>query len=396
MYDFEICGSTCVVMFDLVIKICADNNLAKSQIFKGDGWFHLHNIVKREFSPVFSLLNKLTKELNIGAYIAKFLLNDIVAYYENVVESVLEIFDEITLDPGGPGVTGHGEGSGDGLMGLGDSIPESVETRINRDRASIISSILNLILMNRFIDNLFKRTFINERERLRNMFLLQQAIFRPVAEIFLPNAIAILENDTLRRTDPNHFIPSDLLKFGNEDALIMYVNKTDLNNSELNQLKLHCCTSSVRVINKVTKSVFSRKVMVSMQRGLVEVEAHLLRVDWSNNYPHTPSGKDAEFIKLLRFFVVVPEANWLIDRVADFQRTVVTDDDHSQDLINALLSKASQFKLERFEDGQTYIMGGIFPMIYKYVTAFYNLVNYKEKDDILKGLQRIQSLIDNL
>jgi hypothetical protein len=300
------------------------------------------------------------------------------------------------LDPGEPGVAGHGQGSGDGLMGLGDSMPESVETRIHRDPASIISSILNLILMNRFIDNLFKRTFINERERLRNMFLLQQAIFRPVAEIFLPNAIAILENDTLRRMDPNHFIPPDLLKFGNEDALIMYVNKTDLNNSELNQLKLHCCTSSVRVINKVTKSVFSRNVMVSMQRGLVEVEAHLLRVDWSNNYPHTPSGKDAEFIKLLRFFVVVPEANWLIDRVSDFQRTVVTDDDHSQDLINALLSKASQFKVERFKDGQTYIMGGIFPMIYKYVTAFYNLVNYEEKDDILKGLQRIQSLIHNL
>lgn len=35
-------------------------------------------------------------------------------------------------------------------------------------------------------------------------------------------------------------------------------------------------------------------------------------------------------------------------------------------------------------------------MIYKYVTAFYNLVNYGEKDDVLKGLLRIQSLIDNL
>ena len=39
---------------------------------------------------------------------------------------------------------------------------------------------------------------------------------------------------------------------------------------------------------------------------------------WLEESAYAPEGKNAEFIKLIRFLIVLPEANLLIDRNCDF------------------------------------------------------------------------------
>ena len=45
-------------------------------------------------------------------------------------------------------------------------------------------------------------------------------------------------------------------------------------------------------------------------------------------------------------------------------------------------------------DTLDYLLGGVLPMVYKYITSFYSSVNYKEKPDIIKAFQYIFELIE--
>lgn len=124
-----------------------------------------------------------------------------------------------------------------------------------------------------------------------------------------------------------------------------------------------------------------------------------------------PSVFIAECVKLIRFFVVNPEANWLIDRYSDFKRVNVTRDEVSTNMIHLFIRKTNDFgdkeaeelvnkelnedKTEntdvkkvkimpktRNKEGRKYVLIGLFPMIYKYVTSFMNLTNFRNKDEI--------------
>lgn len=147
-------------------------------------------------------------------------------------------------------------------------------------------------------------------------------------------------------------------------------------------------------MNKVCKSVFSKRVLDTMTPACKLVRQHVLDVDFNSIRYHTPKGKNAEMIKLLRWFVVVPNAGWLIDRVCTFEKEKVQEDEESQYLCVKLLNKSKDFFEKRFNDGVEYLLGGILPMVYKYVTAFYNLINYKDKDEVLDGLKKMQELLE--
>ena len=360
MMEFEHYGKALTVIFKLIYTICKNNNLGKAQIFKGDGCFHLLNLVRRNNTQCIILLIQLTEELNIGAFVSKNLFVELSNHYGDLLDLVRSKWDS------------------------------------DKDDANYDASLLyTLLMMNRFFDNLFKRTFINERERMKNMLLLQQILFRVSSEVLIPSAIDILENEDMRQENPQNLIDKDKFKMGDEIDLIFHLElekKTGgFSYHKRLQLKLNACTSTIRVLNKVSKSAFSRKVKEAMVGPMHKVREHLMKLDFNNKYPHTPAGKDAELIKLIRFYVVVPDANWLIDRKCDWQRTCVTQDDESEELINNLVAKAQQFLVKRPEDGQTYVLGGILPMIYKYVTGFYNLVNYSDKADIGRAISRMEA-----
>jgi len=79
---------------------------------------------------------------------------------------------------------------------------------------------LLLLIMNRFWDNLFKRTFLNERMRVRNMLALQEAMFIHMSDSLLPIAIRILEDKEMEALGKEDLIPTECFNPGNEYDLV--------------------------------------------------------------------------------------------------------------------------------------------------------------------------------
>lgn len=251
-----------------------------------------------------------------------------------------------------------------------------------------------LILMNRFWDQLYKKEFLNARIRIRNMLSLQEILFKPISEELIKKAIENLEDEQLKSLGVEDLIDRVNFKFTNEALLMDYILKNQLEMPHRMQLQLNVCTSSIRVMNKVSKSVFSRKVMDYMKQPCKLIIKHLSDINFDNLYNHVPYGKNSEFIKLLRFYAVVPNAGWQIDRIPVFEKDNTHCDTAAHKLVVDLLKKAYQFEEKRFADGQDYLQAGIQPMVYKYVYAFYNLTNYKNKSCVIEGLQKMQDLVE--
>lgn len=92
--------------------------------------------------------------------------------------------------------------------------------------------------------------------------------------------------------------------------------------------------------------------------------------------------------------MVVPHAGWLIDRTCTFEKEKVHEDEASQNLIVILLNKSVEFYDSHFNEGVSYLLGGVLPMAYKYITAFYNLINYKDKDEVNEGMKKMGEMLD--
>jgi len=205
-------------------------NLCKAQIFKGDGWFHFMNLVQSNCSQAIIFLDKLTDEKNIGSYVSKNVFDSLVSYFKSNVKRV------------------------------------SQESDSTEDSSFDFIPYFNLMLMNRFWDKLFKKPAFNEREAIKNMTVLQQSVYIHLAEKFIPKAIALLEDPDM---ESNYELMFDNENFmiGEEEKLCFVVyseSKNNLNKYKIQQMKLFAYISNLRVMNRASKSCYSRKVLQKM------------------------------------------------------------------------------------------------------------------------------------
>jgi hypothetical protein len=154
------------IIFNIVYRLAADNNIGKAQIFKGHGVRHLFNMIERNLSQPIIMCIQLTKEVNIGAFVAKNCFARFADHYETLINYIHTDFDK--------------------------------SSRQDFDQ----SYYTNMIFMNRFFDNLFQKTFINERQRIANMLVLQQKLYKTIAQVFIPRGIDILEDPQMCQMSP--------------------------------------------------------------------------------------------------------------------------------------------------------------------------------------------------
>jgi hypothetical protein len=76
-------------IMDLLYKLCIDMNICKAMCFKGDGAFHLTNLINRNCSLAIVFMDRLTSENNIGAYVSKNFFDALSTYYTRMVDSVV-------------------------------------------------------------------------------------------------------------------------------------------------------------------------------------------------------------------------------------------------------------------------------------------------------------------
>lgn len=190
-------------LFDLLLEICTDNNLAKSQIFKGDGSLHLIKLLNKQNITAGIFMLKITKEINIGSYITRAMYQAMQDVYAQCLADVVGSWEETPMNMREMGQMEPVEEPSNEINLL-DKNPEKKAKFIQLNVATekepvekpkgrlIVPCIkhkdfnhypsLFLIVLNRFWDNLFKRTFLNERMRVRNMLALQEALYIPMAE----------------------------------------------------------------------------------------------------------------------------------------------------------------------------------------------------------------------
>ena len=191
------------MIFSSIYRLAADNNIGKAQIFKGHGVRHLFSMIKRNLAQPIILCNQLTKEINIGAFVSKNCFSLFVGQYERLITYVNKDFD-----------------------------------RSLNNKNFECNYYVNMILMSRFFDNLFKKTFINERQRIANMLTLQQKLYKPIADVFIPKGIEILENEHMRQMNPDLLISrTEILKIGNEKELYFWIQneKQNLSPEQISQ-----------------------------------------------------------------------------------------------------------------------------------------------------------------
>lgn len=172
-------------IFSLLTFLCLKNNLCKAQVFKGDGIFHLLNLINNDCSQAIVMLDKLTVEDNIGSFISKNVFDSLANFWKKTIDKVAVDFDTTKSDPHNFNFTPY----------------------------------LNMLLMNRFYDKLFKKPFFNEREMIKCMMIIQQQIYINMADKFIPKAIEYLESKEMVE-NASLMIDNEYLKIDNEHKLV--------------------------------------------------------------------------------------------------------------------------------------------------------------------------------
>ena len=519
----------------LLYEICVDNNMAKAQLFKGNGAHRILSLLSKRDLGTMIFMNKITNEINIGSYIVRLMYDGIKDIYQEVLQDVIgsttpnngndELFkpsvvtasndptfsfkiddvddnhhpacyvkhfpqgqawqqsltknfkgnvtdpnkankidiivdteydksewkdkmvrfDEDSIDDEDRESQRSEEGDNDGFAEeieekdrqklsstsnnknnnnfTGDDKmnkkpsalkEKKVINEIDGDteqspkkgyfQKKILTCITNkhfnpdsyifLILLNRFWTNLYKKKFLNERIRIRNMLAIQEILFQPMSEFVIKTEVELLEDETLKNCTEEELINRKYTNMGEDEyEMVIHIIGQSLDLLRKKQLQLNCCTTAVRIFNEVSKSVFSRKVLDAMKKPCIIIMKHLTNINFDSTWFHVPKGKNDELIKILRFYQVVPGAGWLIDRVSKFEKDKVHNDDVSHNFLITLIEKAGEFEAKRLVEGKDYFLKGVLPIIYKYVAGFYNLIDYKNNEELKEGLNKMDSLM---
>jgi hypothetical protein len=277
--------------------------------------------------------------------------------------------------------------------------------------------------MNRFWDNLFKKKFSNERERIKNMLILQQAVFAPCADLFTPKGIEMLEDEMMVNNESLMLDP-DVYQVKNEEMMVHTIETERLSNWNewrTKQLKLLCYVSSFKVLARSTKSTISTKVYHRLSGPITKLFKHTATSNPSQPLGHKPPAYRTEILKLVRFFLINGDANLLVDRKFCFDRVnIVTDPFDPANIPAGVVTNDAQMKIivdaceimskftiafdgetekqaqARLMNGKAYCLSGVMPMVYKYVTGFNNLTNYREEGEVLVASNRVVDLLDTM
>lgn len=81
--------------------------------------------------------------------------------------------------------------------------------------------------MNKFWIAIFKKLFINDRIKVRNMLAMQEVLFNSVSMKFVPKFIKHITKEKLLDVTTENIIDRDMFSTGNEKTLLDFVESTD-------------------------------------------------------------------------------------------------------------------------------------------------------------------------
>lgn len=356
-------------IFDILYEISVDNNNCKGQIFKGDGLFHLSKLIKRQNKYAFFFLNKLCEtSSNIAIFLGRGFFVEIVDVYKEFQKRVIEDI-EIASD----------DMDGDNAKKLNEEID--------------VDDWALYIILNKLFTKLMNKKFINEREKIQSSLQIQEAIYPSLTSTLLKNFIRFLKTQKERSKQKESLrLKKDIFRDGEEDRMVSTLEKREHEGSltyvDLSIIGYQLCFSSLKAFNTACSNVFSNEVYESVLPFTDELKDYLFLSGLEDKKDTDPFGLDTEIIKLLRNMTLIPESNIMIERNFDMNHEdnqVFDADSTALDDIRKYLRRCVDYskQLDLREEGQKFVMEGVLPFIYKYVTSLLNLTHFEIKQ---KGL----------
>jgi hypothetical protein len=278
-------------LFSLIADLSHENNFCKAQLFKYDSLFHLRKLLKTFDLDAFMLLFKICKELNASVFLGKEVFNMFLELYERFNNAICK---DLNID--------------------------SPAENMNME------NFATLIMMTKYMHLLFSRPFLNENDKLQNMILAQEGMFKSMATKYLPMLISQTEAQSNiqdeRRTGTLQ--NTDFLE-GQEMVLFEKIKQDghdDLLSKQI--LANHLAFWSLKLYNKLCSFGYSFKqyeLMLPFCKRLTELIESM--PNFANNDWMLPFGLEAEILTFLNCFRLLPQQNILVENnMTSIQRVV--------------------------------------------------------------------------
>lgn len=345
-------------IFDALQLMLNNNNYCKAQIFKGDGLFHLKRIVERMDPEVFTFLFHISAESNIAFFIDRSFITLILEKFEILCQSLM------------------------------NSRPETMN----------IQDGLKFLLLCKMLTRFFKKTFLNDREKLQVSLLAQQSIYLEFTKYYLPTLLEYLTEPSFM-TEPENSanISRKLYSDGFEADLIKILEKKTLTIDDKKNLILQICFNLLKTFNMACIESYSYIVLKTLDPQIEPVKSYFLRDRVQSSLSQEPIGLECELLIFLRLFKAYPQDHILIENPINFSPP--TKD---------ILYEPFYLLLESFKkvtafadcassrlDGQTFLFDGLFPLMYKISKAIKNLTNFDKNALLVLNSGKIKKLLEH-
>ena len=352
------------LLFDTLFEICLNNNNAMGQIFKGDGLYHLKSMIEKHSKHCLFFLNRLCEANdNIAIFLGRGFLDEIISVYKEIQADVLNDV-KIAVDD----------------INKEDSYNQPLDEEID------IDDWIPIIILNNFFTKLMKKTFLSDREKIQSGLRIQEAIYPSLESTLMECLIFGLKQRAAPRRGPDLQLKKGLFREGNEVEMVRVLEQRkyseQINYEDLSVIISQLCFSSLQAFNMSCANAFSSQVWKSMESFIEDLKEYLFNSPLDSNKPTDPYGMDAELVKLLKHFVLIPESNLMIERNFDLHsedNQVFDETDPALDDITMLLRRCVQY--EKTHDlrgeGQKFVIEGVLPYIYKYAASLLNLTHYE-------------------
>jgi len=358
-------------VFMVLESISKHNNACKAQIFRGDGLYHFNKLVDAQNKYTFYFLNGLCDDENIAIYLTRGFLPDLIRVY---VEFQNKIVNKMTP-----------LASSSSLITL-----ENIE---DFDEWSLY------IILTKLLISIMTKRFKSEIEKQKACLMIQEAIYPHLCNNLLPRMLGLLKELKEPTTgDKSMILVKSIFRDSNLKEMVSYLEEREdnkqLTDFDANVLLLQLCFSSLRGFNVATSNSYSAIIKKSVYTHLSAIKDFLKTFFVEDIRSFHPYGLDAEFLKLLKTFYVIPEASFLIERCYDLkgdENEVFDSTDTPLEDIQSFLHKLQGYNQnsDLKEEAELFLMEGIFPYIYKYLNAVFNLTNYS-RYNISSAIDRIK------
>jgi hypothetical protein len=344
--------------------ICIGNNYAKSQIFKGEALYHMKRLMHRYDKDIFLFLNNLCLEDNIGFYLGKDVFAEFLHIYENFNSQILK-----TIDIKAPA--------------------ESLK----------IDKCVIMLLMTKIITKLFKKPFINDREKIQYAMMVQESINKSFTDkymVMLMDMLMMTGDNALSKmaSQTDIVLTKEIFKDNSESEMVNMLDKKDLSVNNKKILILQVCFNVLRMFNTVSSDCYSYIIKNNMSKFVDDIKNYIKTSNVLGKRVAEPFGLDAELLTFIKIFEVMPEQHCMMETKVEFSNPAKNDFTGYQDFtmrcIDRVVSYDSHTNLKA--EAQVYLFDGLFPLIFKLVNSVKDLTNFDKPQKVSSNNVMVSSI----